>query len=178
MAGGAIPEGMTNDQLMLVAGLLLLAVAALLAVRLLRRPKAAPPAVAERAAPRVAPAPASESPAAAQPEAEPAAEAIASAASPYLPAPVGEADDLGRIKGIGPKLQGRLRELGVFHYSQIADWTPAQLAEVDAALGQFQGRPERDQWQSQARLLASGDLKAYERAHGKLGPDSNGGTPS
>lgn len=178
LAGGAIPVGMTNDQLMLLAGLLLLAVAALLAVRLLRRPRAAPPAVAEREPPRVAPAPAAEGPAETSAAGGPAAEVVVPAASPYLPAPVGEADDLGRIKGIGPKLQGRLRELGVFHYSQIADWTPAQLAEVDAALGQFQGRPERDQWQSQARLLASGDLKAYERAHGKLGPDSNSGTPS
>lgn len=92
--------------------------------------------------------------------------------SPFLPAPEGEADDLGRIKGVGPRLQARLKELGVFHYAQIAGWTPAQLALVDAELGQFQGRPERDQWQSQARLLASGDRKAYERAHGKLGPDA------
>jgi predicted flap endonuclease-1-like 5' DNA nuclease len=99
----------------------------------------------------------------------PAAEAPATtAASPFLTAPEGAPDDLGRIKGIGPKLSARLAELGVFHYAQIANWTPAQLAAVDAELGNFSGRPERDQWQSQARLLASGDLKGYERAHGKL----------
>jgi predicted flap endonuclease-1-like 5' DNA nuclease len=79
-----------------------------------------------------------------------------------------------RIKGIGPKLSTRLAELGVFHYRQIADWTPEQLAAVDAQLGNFQGRPERDQWQSQARLLASGDVKAYERAHGKLEQPTGG----
>jgi predicted flap endonuclease-1-like 5' DNA nuclease len=90
-------------------------------------------------------------------------------ASPFLAAPDGAPDDLMQIKGIGPKLSARLAELGVFHYAQIAGWTPAQLAAVDAELGTFQGRPERDQWQSQARLLGSGDLKAYERAHGKLG---------
>jgi predicted flap endonuclease-1-like 5' DNA nuclease len=90
--------------------------------------------------------------------------------SPFLAAPDGPADDLMAIKGIGPKLAARLAELGVFHYRQIAGWTPAQLAKVDAELGAFQGRPERDQWQSQARLLAAGDIKAYERAHGKLGP--------
>lgn len=95
--------------------------------------------------------------------------AAADAASPFLAAPDGEADDLTQIKGIGPKLSARLAELGVFHFRQIANWTPAQLAAVDAQLGNFQGRPERDQWQSQARLLASGDRKAYERAHGKLG---------
>ena len=92
--------------------------------------------------------------------------------SPFLLEPIGEPDDLGQIKGIGPKMQALLKELGVFHYSQIAEWTPVQLAAVDAKLGQFQGRPERDQWQSQARLLASGDRKAYERVHGKLGPDA------
>jgi predicted flap endonuclease-1-like 5' DNA nuclease len=79
-----------------------------------------------------------------------------------------------RIKGIGPKLSARLAELGVFHYAQIAGWTPEQLAAVDAQLGNFQGRPERDQWQSQARLLASGDVKAYERAHGKLEQPTGG----
>ena len=90
--------------------------------------------------------------------------------SPFLPAPEGEADDLSRIKGIGPKLSALLAELGVFHFTQIAGWTPEQLAIVNERLGNFAGRPERDQWQSQARLLASGDVKGYERAHGKIGP--------
>lgn len=89
--------------------------------------------------------------------------------SPFLPAPDGDPDDLRRIKGIGPKLDTMLRDMGVFHYAQIAEWTPEQLALVDSQLGTFTGRPERDQWQSQARLLAAGDLKAYERAHGKIG---------
>jgi predicted flap endonuclease-1-like 5' DNA nuclease len=98
------------------------------------------------------------------------AEPVAKAPSPFQAAAEGPADDLMKIKGIGPKLSARLAELGVFQYAQIAEWTPAQLAAVDAQLGSFQGRPARDQWQSQARLLASGDLKGYERAHGKLGP--------
>ena len=98
--------------------------------------------------------------------------------SPFLPAPDGPPDDLRAIKGIGPKLEAMLRDLGVFHYRQIAGWTPEQLALVDSQLGAFAGRPERDQWQEQARLLAAGDLKAYERAHGKLGtpPAADGGT--
>ncbi len=95
---------------------------------------------------------------------------VAEVPSPFLAAPDGAADDLSKIKGIGPKLSALLAELGVFHYAQIASWTPEQLAMVDAQLGNFAGRPERDQWQSQARLLAAGDIKAYERAHGKMGP--------
>ena len=149
---------MTQDQLLLLLGLLLLAVAVFVAFRLLGRSGTPPPIAAP--APKEAPAPVAPP---------------ADVPTPYLETPAGEADDLGRIKGIGPKLSARLKELGVYHYQQIADWTPEQLAAVDSQLGQFQGRPERDQWQSQARLLASGDVKAYERAHGKLGPDT--GTP-
>jgi predicted flap endonuclease-1-like 5' DNA nuclease len=146
---------MTNSQLMLIGALIVaVIVVAFALLRARARPVAVEPAPVADALPP--PPPPADTP------------------SPFLPAPDGEADDLGRIKGVGPKLQARLKELGVFHYAQIAGWTPAQLALVDAELGQFQGRPERDQWQSQARLLASGDTKAYERAHGKLGPD---GTP-
>ncbi len=131
-------------------------------------------AAKEQAAPQAAPlAPSPAAPAVAAPV-DAAAAPPAGAASPFLPAPEGEPDDLSRIKGIGPKLSARLAELGVFHYSQIAGWTPEQLATVDAQLGNFQGRPQRDQWQSQARLLASGDVKAYERAHGKLEQPSGG----
>jgi predicted flap endonuclease-1-like 5' DNA nuclease len=170
---------MTQDQLLLLLGLLLLAVAVFVAFRLLRSPKPeAPPAVERPAVPPVAAPVAPETGATAVEAADAPAAQPASAPSPYLPAPDGEADDLGRIKGIGPKLSARLKELGVFHYRQIAEWTPAQLAQVDSELGQFQGRPERDQWQSQARLLASGDVKAYERVHGKLGPDAPPGNPA
>ena len=130
--------------------------------------RAAPPAPAPTPVPAATAAPAAAPPQSAAPP-QPA-----DLPSPFLAAPEGTADDLMRIKGIGPKLSARLAELGVFHYAQIAGWTPEQLAAVDAQLGNFQGRPERDQWQSQARLLASGDVKAYERAHGKLEQPTGG----
>jgi len=158
--------------------LLLLALAAvvaavLLAVVLVRRMSAAPrggrpaPDPAADAASRPA-AGAEDAPHSAAAEAPDAGAAVP---SPFLPAPEGAPDDLRRIKGIGPKLARRLNELGVFHYRQIAAWTPEQLALVDAQLGPFQGRPLRDQWQSQARFLAAGDIRGYEAAHGRLGPD-------
>lgn len=135
-----------------------------------------PQAPVRAASPAPAPTPvpaATAAPAAAPPQSA-APPQPADLPSPFLAAPEGTADDLMRIKGIGPKLSARLAELGVFHYAQIAGWTPEQLAAVDAQLGNFQGRPERDQWQSQARLLASGDVKAYERAHGKLEQPTGG----
>ncbi len=66
----------------------------------------------------------------------------------------GQADDLKRISGVGPKLEGVLNDLGFYHFDQIAAWGPAEVAWVDARL-KFKGRIERDDWMSQAAALAS-----------------------
>ncbi|WP_391482481.1 NADH-quinone oxidoreductase subunit NuoE [Nereida sp. NH-UV-3] len=65
------------------------------------------------------------------------------------------ADDLKLIKGVGPKLEKLLNEMGFFHYDQIAKWGPAELAWVDANLEGFIGRASRDNWIDQAKSLAS-----------------------
>ncbi|RMA42958.1 NADH-quinone oxidoreductase subunit E [Rhodophyticola porphyridii] len=67
----------------------------------------------------------------------------------------GGADDLKKITGVGPKLETLLNDLGFWHFDQIAAWTPAEIAWVDARLT-FKGRIERDDWVTQARKLASG----------------------
>ena len=61
-----------------------------------------------------------------------------------------------------------LAELGVTHYAQIAAWTEADIAAIDAQLGAFAGRPTRDSWVEQAQLLISGDAAAYEAKFGKI----------
>ncbi|MEM9180998.1 MAG: hypothetical protein AAGA89_14890 [Pseudomonadota bacterium] len=71
-----------------------------------------------------------------------------------LTAPDGAADDLTRIKGVGPKLSRRLNELGIYHFKQIADWSVDQAHWVDDYLA-FKGRVERDGWVKQARLLSA-----------------------
>ena len=78
------------------------------------------------------------------------------------------ADDLSRIKGLGPKLRARLAELGVTRFDQIAAWSETDLVAIDAQLGTFAGRPAKDNWIEQARLLASGDLADYEGKFGKV----------
>lgn len=78
------------------------------------------------------------------------------------------ADDLTKIKGVGPKLSALLHSLGVTSFSQIAGWNDADIERVDAQLGQFQGRIRRDNWMEQARFLAAGDTAAYEDRFGKL----------
>ena len=70
-----------------------------------------------------------------------------------LDAPNGKADDLKRIGGIGPKIEGILNSLGIFHFSQIAVWTEGEVAWIDGYL-RFQGRVTREQWVEQAKSLA------------------------
>lgn len=95
---------------------------------------------------------------AAEPEPEPEPEA----------APAPEGDDLRKIKGLGPKMLTLLHALGITRFEQIAAWSDADLDELDGKLGAFAGRPRRDNWVEQARLLASGDTGAYEGKFGKL----------
>ncbi|PHR19633.1 MAG: NADH-ubiquinone dehydrogenase [Hoeflea sp.] len=68
-------------------------------------------------------------------------------------------DDLKLISGVGPKLEQVLNSLGVWTFSQIADWKPEEAAWVDDYL-QFGGRVERDGWISQADALAKGGATA------------------
>lgn len=98
-------------------------------------------------------------------------EVVAAAATVEIAdaAPVAaEGDDLGRIKGIGPKLKALLTSLGVTSYAQIAAWTDEDIAKINAQLGTFAGRPVRDNWVEQAKLLAGGDKAAYEAKFGKV----------
>lgn len=116
-------------------------------------PEAEPlPEVAEAAAPAQAAAPAeAEAPAAsAEAEATPVAPGFEG-----LKAPEGEADDLKQISGVGPVLEKKLNDLGIYHYRQIAALTPEEIASIDEALN-FKGRIEREGWLDQAKALAEG----------------------
>lgn len=68
----------------------------------------------------------------------------------------GAADDLKKIKGVGPKLEEVLHSMGFYHFDQIAGWSAEEVAWVDENLNGFRGRVTRDDWQSQARELMSG----------------------
>ncbi len=85
-----------------------------------------------------------------------------------IPAAVGAPDDLLQIKGIGPKLNDLLINLGVRRFDQIANWKDGDVAKVDEHLGAFTGRIGRDMWIEQSGLLARGDIAAFEAKFGKL----------
>jgi predicted flap endonuclease-1-like 5' DNA nuclease len=67
----------------------------------------------------------------------------------------GVPDNLQRIWGIGKRNEELLNSLGIYHFSQIAAWTPAEARWVSARLA-FPERLERDNWIGQAIVLATG----------------------
>jgi len=87
-------------------------------------------------------------------KAAPAAEGkVGSAPANLLKGAKGDADDLKKISGVGPKLEGVLNEIGVFHFWQISEWGPAEIEYMDDRLS-FKGRIERDDWIKQAGEFA------------------------
>jgi predicted flap endonuclease-1-like 5' DNA nuclease len=77
------------------------------------------------------------------------------------PRPEG-ADDLKLISGVGPKLEETLNELGIYHFDQVAKFKKKDIGWVDARL-RFKGRIERDDWMSQAKILAKGGETEFSK---------------
>ncbi|WP_347313019.1 endonuclease [Defluviimonas sp. SAOS-178_SWC] len=73
----------------------------------------------------------------------------------------GKADDLKMIKGVGPKLEALLNEVGVWHFDQIASWKAKDIAFVDEKMVGFHGRITRDEWVKQAKVLAKGEKTEF-----------------
>lgn len=73
-----------------------------------------------------------------------------------------KADDLKLIKGIGRQNEGRLHGLGIWHFEQVAGWTPENVEWVGSYLA-FPGRIEREDWVGQAKLLAAGTETEFAR---------------
>lgn len=80
----------------------------------------------------------------------------------------GPPDELERLKGVGPKFAAMLRAHGVTRFDQIARLSDSELSRLDADLGPFRGRMERDRVVEQADYLARGDLEGFEHRFGKL----------
>jgi predicted flap endonuclease-1-like 5' DNA nuclease len=83
---------------------------------------------------------------------------------------IGEpADDLQRLKGVGPKFVAQLNALGVTRFDQLAGLNSNEAAHLDERLGAFQGRLARDRIVEQADYLARGDTDGFEEKFGNLG---------
>ena len=123
------------------------------------KPPAAPRKMAPAAptvnapAPTPAPTPAPVAPAAAESAPAETAATETGTKPAALSAPQGTADDLKQIAGVGPVIEGKLNDLGIYHFWQVARWSGDEISWVDGFLN-FKGRIERDDWVTQARDLA------------------------
>src|SRR6187401_1759554 len=69
-----------------------------------------------------------------------------------LPGPRGVADDLKKLTGVSPAIEKKLNDLGIFHYSQIAELS----AEAAHNVGEEVGLPGRVQgWVAKAKELTA-----------------------
>lgn len=104
------------------------------------------------------------------PRAEEAPPARAEEAPP-VKAEAGPADDLTRIKGLGPRAADKLGAIGIVSYAQIAAWSEADIAKVAADLDKpvYAERIARDRWVEQAGLLARGETAEFEQRFGRIG---------
>jgi len=118
---------------------------------------AAPPPAAEAAAVPAEIAAAAVTPVVAPEDAERAAAADAVGTRPLALAGAlgGKGDELTRIRGVGPQNEKKLHGLGVWHFAQIAAWTPDNAKWAGSYMA-FPGRIEREDWIGQAKILAAG----------------------
>jgi small subunit ribosomal protein S2 len=69
-----------------------------------------------------------------------------------LPGPRGVADDLKKLTGVSPAIEKKLNDIGIFHYSQIAELSPEAAHNV----GEEVGLPGRVQgWVAKAKELTA-----------------------
>jgi len=73
-----------------------------------------------------------------------------------LPGPEGDADDLKRVKGIGPVIERKLNELGIYHFHQVGALTEENIRWVNHHIA-FPGRIQREGWVEQSKKLAEGE---------------------
>lgn len=64
----------------------------------------------------------------------------------------GTKDSLTQIKGIGPKVEEQLNAAGIYHFSQIANWTEANIQWLEENTT-FAHRAKKDLWVNQAKAL-------------------------
>ena len=62
-------------------------------------------------------------------------------------------DDLKRINGVGPVMEQKLHQLGIFTFEQVSKMTDREYDLLDEIISDFPGRAKRDDWAGQALIL-------------------------
>ncbi|MEM7289710.1 MAG: FtsX-like permease family protein [Pseudomonadota bacterium] len=71
-------------------------------------------------------------------------------------------DNLTLIEGVGNALERKLFALGVYRFDQIAHWNDDHCVWIGNELG-FPGRPERENWVAEAKVLAEGGSTPHSK---------------
>lgn len=69
-------------------------------------------------------------------------------------------DDLQAIKGIGPVMEGKLNDFGVYSFEQLGRLNKSDIKSLAETLGSFPDRIERDKWVTQSKRL-------HKKQHGE-----------
>lgn len=64
-----------------------------------------------------------------------------------------EKDDLKKINGIGPFIEQKLNDIGIYTFKQISEFDNELVEQVTDAIQFFPGRINRDDWVGQAKQL-------------------------
>jgi molybdopterin-containing oxidoreductase family membrane subunit len=62
-------------------------------------------------------------------------------------------DDLKKINGVGPVMEQKLHQLGIFTFEQVSKMTDREYDLLDEIISEFPGRAKRDDWAGQALIL-------------------------
>jgi predicted flap endonuclease-1-like 5' DNA nuclease len=68
----------------------------------------------------------------------------------------GKGDELSLIWGVAEKLEHKMNAAGIWHFDQIANWTPDHVEWFEHEFEGFKGRLDRDKWIEQCKKLAAG----------------------
>lgn len=69
---------------------------------------------------------------------------------------IADKDDLKKINGIGPFIEQKLNDIGIYTYNQISQFDDDLINQVTDAIQFFPGRIKRDDWVGQANRLKKG----------------------
>ena len=77
-------------------------------------------------------------------------------------------DDLTKIEGIGPKIEGLLNAGGIHTWKELANTTVERLQEILDEAGKRFGLAKPDSWPRQAALAAAGEWEALQKLQDEL----------
>ncbi|WP_339695448.1 NrfD/PsrC family molybdoenzyme membrane anchor subunit [uncultured Marixanthomonas sp.] len=62
-------------------------------------------------------------------------------------------DDLKKISGVGPIMEQKLHQIGIYTFDQVSKMTDREYDLLDTIIDEFPGRAKRDDWAGQATKL-------------------------